>query len=621
MPTFDILLRGVSLFSCEIVPGHSHDIICPVDFDERRDYQFAVRNRKPDSDYAIQIGTEDSHNDIEAGRDDRSDVIWPSLQPEDEPPRLESSAGSTPIYLLARGNEDADWDVVLVVIVYVRPSKIGPQHYERMLDALRYIAGNLIFDLVSKSTRHIGFDSISRQVSAMPPNSELHRLTTVVRELDKHLRILTNSPSTTIALEPEYARVGFESLFNSELCTKIVAKGIPLRTVGKTDLYMKWNRKVERPSSTENRIILGFLNVLGQCAYRLALRARSQAKLLWAVKPFRVLEDGTTPLFDQEELPRISRLERIEAEALAAQRKIATLTKGPLFTNLSPKYSLQVTPIFRHVQGYNAVFRLMAKYLGSDRWVLEDGYGENVKLTSRLYEHWVFLQIAAALQFCGLKGGVHEGMYEEVAASRFTLDLDKGTVLMYQFPDGQFLRLSCEPFILPRDAAIEKNASVFDSRSPGFRKGFPNPDTLIEFIDASSGQAGPVTHVITVDAKYTARIHPNLWRKTDKYFAIRSTATGDQVMRQLWLVYPAGRGVRPHDDAVLWGEEPLPTRRDEKLRGEIGMAPRLNRGMDSVAEFLSFGAVQFVSGLLTFFKGSNPLWSNAASQFDLGDGE
>lgn len=221
MPTFEVLFRGVPLFSCGIGPAYPHEIICPVDFDERKDYQFAVRNRNPDNEYAVQIGTDDSHNEVELGRDDGANVVWPSLQPEDEPPRLESSAGSTPIYLLERGDENSEWEVTLVLVVYVRPSKIGGQHYERMLDALRFIAGNLIFDLVSKSTRRIGFDSVSRRVSAMPPNSELHRLTTVVRDLQNHIRILNENPTTSIALEPEYARVGFESLLDSRVCTRI----------------------------------------------------------------------------------------------------------------------------------------------------------------------------------------------------------------------------------------------------------------------------------------------------------------------------------------------------------------------------------------------------------------
>lgn len=609
MSRFEILLAGSPVFLSDLENLDSLEVTCPGDFDERKHYQFALRDRNPNIEYAIQIGVDEFHEFAEIGTDHLSDVIWPALRA----PRLESCAGSTAISLLFRIGEESDWEIGLVVTVYVRPSKMGAQSYDAMLEALRNISGSLIFDIVSKSTRHIGFDSLSERVTWVPANTELRRLKALVHDAHRILLQIDAHPTMAVALENSYRRVGFEALYSASTCIKMMTTGIPLSAAGEARPFLWLRTKVERPVIIENQIIAGFLETLSLASARILLRANAQAQSLWGVKPFRLLEDGTTPLFDAEELPRIRRLEAIESEARTIQTQINALRTRKIFKGSRPNYSLRLTPIFRHVPTYNAMFRLMRQYLRMDRWVLEDGYDENIKLTSRLYEHWVFLQIASALRFCGLRGGSHEGLFRERAASRFTLDLDKGTVLRYFLPDNQCLRLRCEPFILPREAAARNGEPLFDSRT--VRYGIPNPDLLLEFIQPGTDQHGPVVYAATLDAKYKAKIHPDDWLKTKKYFAIRATSSERKVMRQLWLVYPGGHGVEPEDATVRWGEEPTDWQKEEELSGTVGMLPRAPAEVSAgESSYLSIGAVQFISGLLTFYKGANPLWSNAASR-------
>jgi hypothetical protein len=151
------------------------------------------------------------------------------------------------------------------------------------------------------------------------------------------------------------------------------------------------------------------------------------------------------------------------------------------------------------------------------------------------------------------------------------------------------------------------------------RYGIPNPDILFELIQPGADQHGPVVYAATLDAKYKAKIHPDDWLKTKKYFAIRATSSGRKVMRQLWLVYPGGHGVEPEDATVKWGEEPTEWQKEEELSGTVGMLPRVASEQSAGGEYsyLSIGAVQFISGLLTFYKGANPLWSDAVSRLRL----
>jgi hypothetical protein len=461
----------------------------------------------------------------------------------------------------------------------------------------------------------VGFGAISKRVAAVPANIELRRLERLYGAVAERVNEVAANPSQRLVNEREYRTIDSTVVFDAGVCATLAARGFDVRSLALGKRQTGWvpTRK-ESTSTIENGIILGFLCLLADRFRHCALRAERQAQVLAEIKPYRERADGSTPLFDSEELPRIRRLEAIRNEAQRLGAKVSGMRKLKLFLGCFPRYHLRMTPVFRHVPAYNVLFRLIRDFLQRDQWLLEEGSEERIKLTSRLYEQWVYLQIVAAFRFCGLVGDAYEGLFRQLAESRFTLDLDSGTAVIFRCPDGQLVRVRCEPFILPLDLAMKQNEAVYDARRE--RLGFPHPDVVIEFIDGTAADSVPkVVFAITVDAKYKTRLHPEDWIKTQKYLKVNSVLTRRPVMRQLWLAFPSASGVRADDEDVEWGRPADPWRRDEELRGTIGMLPPSQpRDSESDAFRLCEGAIDFVSGLLTFYKGHNKLWDDAREQ-------
>ena len=70
---------------------------------------------------------------------------------------------------------------------------------------------------------------------------------------------------------------------------------------------------------------------------------------------------------------------------------------------MQPLFRLPSTPVFEHVRPYRRIRDEVRRYLRSNLLVVDDGLEERVKSTSRLYEQWVFFQLAAAFRKLGLR--------------------------------------------------------------------------------------------------------------------------------------------------------------------------------------------------------------------------
>ena len=236
---------------------------------------------------------------------------------------------------------------------------------------------------------------------------------------------------------------------------------------------------------------------------------------------------------------------------------------------MQPLFRFPSTPVFEHVRPYRRIRDEVRRYLRSNLLVVDDGLEERIKSTSRLYEQWVYFQLAAAFRRAGLRCQQDEGVLRRSHLFRFTLEMDRGARLLFLAEDGRAVGLRFKPWVSPLHAAGERG----DDYCHGMHgEAAWSPDVLIEFLDGP-GPAANVQYAVVVDAKYTSRIREHHWADTGKYLHIRATRTRRQVVKQLWLAWPDEREtIVPRDVAVLWTRDGPDCPRDETVQGVLGAA-------------------------------------------------
>jgi hypothetical protein len=311
---------------------------------------------------------------------------------------------------------------------------------------------------------------------------------------------------------------------------------------------------------------------------------------------------GMKSLYETEDLPRLRRLRASLAQAEGLRRRIHAAQGAGPWRGLQPLFRFPSTPVFEHVRPYRLIRDEVRRYLRSNLLVVDDGLEERIKSTSRLYEQWVFFQLAAAFRHAGLRCQEDDGVLRRSQRFRFTLEMDRGARLLFLTDDGRAVGLRFEPWVSPLHAAGE--------RGDDYCHGMPgeaawSPDVLIEFLDGPEPGA-EVEYVVIVDAKYTARIREHHWADTTKYMHIRSTRTRRQVVKQLWLAWPDERaGIAPRDAAVRWTPEGPDCPRDETVQGVLAAVPppRLPDDTGEEEGWISTpvpAVMGFVEGLLSY---------------------
>jgi hypothetical protein len=336
---FQVLQAGLQVWDCDVT-GAIDQPYLGEELDEHKAFQFVVRNREPNVALALLVGDDEAEENFLEGSDHLSDVIWPSLR------YFESCVSSTSINVYSRSTaiDSGAWKRVLHVTMRINPSKITRSLYEAMVEDLRSVSASLIFDVVSKSSRRVGFGAISKRVAALPTNIELRRLERLYSEVAERLHEVAANPSRRLVNEREYRTIDSTVVFDAGACATLAARGFDVRSLALGRRQTGWVRtRKERTNTVENGIILGFLGLLADRFRQCALRAQRQALVLADIKPYRERADGSTPLFDSEEMPRIRRLEAIRDDAQRLGSKVRGMRKLNLFLECSPRHDLRMT--------------------------------------------------------------------------------------------------------------------------------------------------------------------------------------------------------------------------------------------------------------------------------------
>ena len=236
-------------------------------------------------------------------------------------------------------------------------------------------------------------------------------------------------------------------------------------------------------------------------------------------------------------------------------------------------------------------------------WIPDSGEDAVVKMTSRMYENWVFMRLVEAFRKLGLDFVAWEQMLGSEGESRFKIDFYRGLGFAAQLTARKWLLIRYEPWILPRNKASEKKETVFR----GGEVEVPwSPDILIECLLEHNGIYQTI-YAIVIDCKYTRKIKGHHWDAVSKYLEIRSMGTKRQVVKQLWIAYPGDNATITCEDPALSFSKEVPTCGvQESIIGKIHALPcgsefeNAGSGISAISDVFNL----FASGTARFLRGS-----------------
>lgn len=561
----------------------------PVPVSELQRVGFAIERREPEVEYEISIG------DVLLGP---GSAFGPNIYWEDRQ-YFESTRGLVRIRLRTRKGESTGWEERAWLSVNAVPSKLGEQRYDTLVNEIRSVAAGLIFDVVSKMFRGVRYTRGLAKVASRSSHLELGNLHRLWRDISGPLDRIVANPHLRIGRDIRPLSYSGAGVLDANAAARLAARGFAPRNRNQPWPVTIPGQVLTRTGDTvEHRLILWFLRLLLHRVEECIETARKHFALIKDDRPLRDVSVGAGPtVYEEVDLPKLDRLYEAVDQGYELAAQIRRATRLPLFRGVAPQGGVIDTPVFDHLDDYYRFGRLMRRYLASSLVVLEAGESERSKATSRLYEHWVFLRLAAAFRSCGLRGESIEGVVQRLSRHRFVLDLDDDMVLTFHGDHGRVVRLRYEPWILPVEAARKRGEDLCRSAmgsAPAWR-----PDVLIEFVDRSE-----VIYAVVIDSKYSMRIHDHHWSRVEKYAQIRTVAGLRQVVRQVWLAYPGGNaGIRCRDTAVMWTECGPDRPRDEIIMGELGLRPLIAEEVGVAAsddQDPSAVAGQFATGLMRY---------------------
>jgi hypothetical protein len=570
-PTFGLTRNGVptgtlTLGAAEVTGAE------PVPVHELQPCSFAVEGREPDTEYRVQVGDRDPEPGEGAtaprpvGLARGTAVVW------DEAAHFDGARGRVWVRLASRPVGGQAWAPRAQLPVYVNATKISEDRYNVMVAQLRALAAGLVFDLYSKMFRSLQFAESAGAVSSRSSQMELRLLERLWASLAPALQEVAADPVKQISVRREVRPSWGGERLGQRTVARLAAEGLDPRRPGAPRPFPAYGERfAETPQKLEHGIILGLLRFLERRAADCARGVRGRVEGIEADRPLRErAPPGMKSLYETEDLPRLRRLRASLAQAERLRRRIRAAQTAAPWRGLAPLFRFPSTPVFEHVRPYRLIRDEVRRYLRSNLLVVEDGLEERVKSTSRLYEQWVYFQLAAAFRRAGLRCQEDDGVLRRAHLFRFTLEMDRGARLLFVADDGRAVGLRFEPWVPPLHAAGERE----DDYCHGMHgEAAWSPDVLIEFLDGP-GPAANVQYAVVVDAKYTSRVREHHWADTAKYLHIRSARTRRQVVKQLWLAWPDERaGIAPRDAAVSWTRDGPDCPRDETVQGVLGACP------------------------------------------------
>ena len=558
---------------------------------EAEGYSFRIDTPEEGLEYRICIG--DLYPERSVGEEFGGAIWWK------RDTYFESARGRVTVHLFSRSeNSGEHWTRRIAVDVVVVPTKIGDARYDAMLESLRAISMGLVFDLLSKSRVLLGL-SVMGKLSSRPASFELTVLNRLWSQLSGAIREISSQPQAVIAksriveIPLETATVGREEL------NAMVARGLnPRHTLRLRGQRIKRRVNEESMDTSEHRTMAALLQLLSSRVADCGSRASAQAALLRSERPMRDVEIDGHNLYRETDIAKLDRLQGAIAESKLIQQQMRLALALPPFRGLHPRLGSLNTPIFNHVLSYKRFRDESLAYLRNAVAVLDEGVEERSKATHRMYEQWVFLQVLAALREVGLIPMSQEALLSKSLRNRFTIDLDRGTRVIFQSRDGRSVSVRYEPWIYPKGVAQAAHDSVYK----GKRGDVPwSPDLLIEIFSADGAGATQAEYAVVIDAKYSNVITEDQKRSVSKYFDIRGVEDDRPLVKQVWIVHPGDEDVTPWDDAISWTNVGPDRPQSEMISGTVGMSPP-TEVTEISSDNVNAALLDFIRSLLRYLR-------------------
>ncbi|QPM90123.1 nuclease domain-containing protein [Pseudooceanicola algae] len=489
-------------------------------------------------------------------------------------PCLDGAFGVTPISL----RDATNGEILARTLALVEPSKLTVNAYDAMFEDMRRISVELLLDLISKSRLALAQLPSSRDGGVQPLTArlELSQIRLFWKRFSPILADILEDPHTELRPRQVTRQLKPGERLTPDVLRRFAHRGQTARDAVRSGGLVELSTAVQDRNTSENRVIVAFMDLLRRRVDHSLRRARSEREMRLARKNGYGISDAGLARFVQlREDPKIARLQEIvdACEGTMSEIHRAMQSFAVPVTRMGRQDFLASfnCPFFRSHPLYARAARLMLAFLNNTTIVVEQGDVEGAKSIETIFEQWVFFQVSAALQAAGLSCISHNSIFEPIARDRFSVDLDRNAAIDFEAPDKRIARLRYEPTILPRGAAQGMDTLYRgNSASPW------TPDIVLEILAPSSDLRDyRVTYAAVIDAKYTTA--GNVWdrlEKIEKYREIRSVDTDSQIARQVWIAAPIAPSLRPRDEAVTWsksgyvGADPL-----DVILGVIGADP------------------------------------------------
>ena len=478
-----------------------------------------------------------------------------------------------------------DWESVQRVTVMVRPSKMTEDEWMAMQADLTVLSVDLANDLIGKASAGLIRAKASR--SALAEHAAARRL---ILRLERALEQIVEQPHAVLRASEERISSAPRRLDGKSI-KRLIGRGLNPRMLPTKGAARIVTLRV-KPSFDvqEHRQILGSLHA--------AISSLSEGKKHAEVEISELRDDRAwrmrstdlpgSSLYERFDQPRIDRLRHLIVESAVLKRQAINMINLPIFRGIQPLEQLRPTLVSRHIPPYRLAWRSIRSWQAAGEMQVEIGEKVRRKDTSRLYEQWVFLQLAAGLKKLGFEPDAHQDVFRRISQRRFLLDLPRGARLTYLGPEGLQLHLYFEPWIRPRETARRIGDALFHGKG---HEAAWSPDILLLF---ESLPNMPLRGIV-VDAKYAKRLSDRHWSGVRKYFQIRRFSDGKQAVDQVWLSAPRVAGILLDDDSINWTRYgPDLPQGSGTIQGELGFVPTLGGVPGEPVPLV----VEFLEGLL-----------------------
>lgn len=542
----------------------------PLRVEESRPYGFVLEGADPGMDYDVNIGDLGfeqivGSSSLPGGKfQDRlkdGSIYWV------ESHYFESGRGRTVITLRQKVSGKGTWHIILSAPVYVVPTKIGEERYEAMVENIQDLCNGLLHDLIGKSKHSYERKLSMRGISYASMEVALGRIKELWSALSPLIQHISESPVKLPRRVISDGRYWGDRILPVALMAGLSGRGISPKT-SQRPIHTRIARISETTETMEHSFILAFLKLLHK---RVACCISAIRQHICIIEKDRIFRDvpleGTHSLYELVDVPKLRRLNAELQEAQEISSMIANFSRKDLFAGINATFNGIGRHNFSQNGLYRSAFYLIRNYLSEAAiWFGDnkDAGDSTVKLTSRLYEHWVFLRMVDSFRSAGANLNPWKDFLRDTIRSHFTLEFDRGLSFEGAIGGGRSIRITFEPWITGKENAKRGGMSVYkDGANAAW-----SPDGIIELIIDKATR-----YAIVFDCKYRRTVKDDAW-DTRKYLSIRSTASGAQIVRQLWIVHPGEAcEIRPEDEALCFGESGPNCSSSETVLGVISALP------------------------------------------------